>query len=70
MSDVALKAANVELVGYASPAGGTSYSNEVIIQVTGDSGAVRQAVIAAREAGNALLGTMGAKPANGFPSYI
>jgi microcompartment protein PduB len=58
MSDMAVKTANVELVGYASPAGGTSYSNEVIIMVTGDSGAVRQAVIAAREIGKKLLETM------------
>ena len=58
MSDVAVKTANVELVGYASPAGGTSYSNEVIIMVTGDSGAVRQAVIAAREIGKKLLESM------------
>lgn len=70
ISDVALKAANVEVVGYSSPAKGTSFTNEVILTVSGDSGAVRQAVIAAREAGVALLGTLGSKPANSFPSYI
>jgi len=70
MSDVALKAANVELVGYASPAKGTSMTNEVILFMSGDSGAVRQSVIAAREAGMALLGALGDKPANSFPSYI
>jgi microcompartment protein PduB len=70
MADVALKAANVEALGYSSPAGGTSLSNEVILTVSGDSGAVRQSVIAAREAGNNLLGAMGSKPVNGFPSYI
>jgi microcompartment protein PduB len=58
MADTALKAANVELVGYASPAGGTSFSNEVIVFVSGDSGAVRQAIIAAREVGKKLLGPM------------
>ncbi|MFZ5975520.1 MAG: propanediol utilization microcompartment protein PduB [Bacillota bacterium] len=58
MADTALKAANVDLVGYASPAGGTSFSNEVIIFVSGDSGAVRQAIIAAREVGKKLLGPM------------
>jgi len=58
MADTALKAANVDLVGYASPAGGTSFSNEVIVFVSGDSGAVRQAIIAAREVGKKLLGPM------------
>ena len=59
MADSAVKAANVEVLGYASPAGGTSYSNEVILFVCGDSGAVRQAVIAAREVGVKLLETLG-----------
>lgn len=70
IADVALKAANVDVVGYSSPAKGTSFSNEVILTISGDSGAVRQSVIAAREAGCALLGAMGAKPTNGSPSYI
>lgn len=70
IADVALKAANVDVVGYSSPAKGTSFSNEVILTVSGDSGAVRQSVIAAREAGVALLGTLGSKPVNSFPSYI
>lgn len=70
IADVALKAANVEVVGYSSPAKGTSFTNEVILTVSGDSGAVRQSVIAAREAGVALLGTLGSKPVNSFPSYI
>jgi len=70
IADVALKAANVEVVSYSSPSNGTSMTNEVILNVCGDSGAVRQAVIAARETGIALLGTLGGKPENGFPSYI
>jgi microcompartment protein PduB len=70
MADAALKAANVDAISYSSPAKGTAMSNEVILTISGDSGAVRQAVIAAREAGNCLLGAMGEKPANGFPSYI
>ena len=70
MSDVALKAANVDLVGYASPAKGTSMTNEVILFMSGDAGAVRQSVIAARDTGIALLGSLGDKPANSFPSYI
>lgn len=56
MSDGALKAANVELIGFASPDnGGTKYSNEAIIFVCGDAGAVRQAVYAAREIGKQAL---------------
>ena len=70
MADTAVKSANVEVVGYASPANGTSFSNEVILQICGDSGAVRQAIIAAREIGCELLGTLGAKPKNDRPSYI
>jgi microcompartment protein PduB len=64
MADTAVKSANVDIVGYASPGGGTSFSNEVIVFLSGDSGAVRQAIIAAREAGLPLLETLGgeAKP--------
>lgn len=58
MADTALKAANVELIGLSTPAAGTSFSNEVIAFVAGDSGAVRQAIIAAREVGKKLLGPM------------
>ncbi|GKT02927.1 propanediol utilization microcompartment protein PduB [Furfurilactobacillus sp. WILCCON 0119] len=70
MADAALKAANVDVLSFASPAYGTSYSNEGILHISGDSGAVRQAVIAAREVGLDLLGTLGGKPTNDFPSYI
>jgi len=65
MADVAVKSANVDVIGYASPSAGTSNSNEVILQISGDSGAVRQAVISAREVGKQLLGTMGDEPVNG-----
>ena len=68
MADTAVKAANVTVVGYASPGnGGTSHSNEAILFISGDSGAVRQSVISAREVGLALLGSMGDEPQ---PSYI
>ncbi len=71
MADTALKSANVDVIAYNSPAnGGTSFSNEVILVVSGDSGAVRQAVISAREIGKTLLGTLGSEPTNDFPSYI
>lgn len=41
MADTALKSANVEVVAYSSPAHGTSFSNEAILVISGDSGAVR-----------------------------
>lgn len=59
LADVAAKAATVNAVGYATPGnGGTSYSNEVIFTFSGDSGAVRQSVIAAREVSLKLLATL------------
>ncbi|MBS4749728.1 propanediol utilization microcompartment protein PduB [Granulicatella sp. zg-ZJ] len=70
MADTAVKAANVDVIGYASPSDGTSFSNEVILFISGDSGAVRQAVISAREVGKTLLGTLGDEPTNSQPSYI
>lgn len=70
MSDVAVKTANVEVCGYASPAGGTSYSNEVIIMITGDSGAVRQAVLAAKEVGLKVLEAMAGPAPSVTKPYI
>ena len=58
LADTAAKAATVQAVSYASPANGTSFSNEVIFTFTGDSGAVRQAVIAARDVGKKLLAAL------------
>ena len=45
-------------------------SNEVILQISGDSGAVKQAVKAARDVGLALLETMGERPKNKGNAYI
>ncbi len=70
MSDTAVKTASVEVVGYASPAGGTSYSNEVIIMITGDSGAVRQAVLAAKDVGKKLLEAMAGPAPSVTKPYI
>lgn len=70
MADTALKTANVELVTYASPNAGTAHSNEVIITITGDSGAVRQSVISAREVGLAIMGSMGYYPESTTKPYI
>lgn len=62
MADVAMKTADVELVTYSSPMVGTCFSNEIIITFSGDSGAVRQAVMAAREVGLSVLRGMGQDP--------
>lgn len=72
LADVAMKAANVELVSYTSPAGGEgfTYQNEVTITITGDSGAVRQAVKASIEVGKKLLGAMGDEPKSCSTPYI
>lgn len=70
MIDTAVKAADVEVLGFASPARGTSLTNEVFIWVTGDSGAVRQAVIAGREVGNRLLAAWGEAPRSMGTPYI
>lgn len=70
MADTALKAANVEVLGYCSPSKGTSFSNEVILTVCGDSGAVRQAVLAAKEVGVKLLEAMGGPAPSSANPYI
>lgn len=70
MADTALKAANVEVLAYSSPAKGTSFSNECILAVCGDSGAVRQAIIAAREVGIKLLETMAGPAPSATTPYI
>ena len=69
MADTAVKSANVDVVGYRSPSS-SAMSNEVILQISGDSGAVKQAVKAARDVGLALLETMGDVPKNTGCSYI
>lgn len=70
MIDTAVKAADVEVLGYGSPKHETSLTNEVFIWVTGDSGAVRQAVIAGREIGNTLLSAWGEAPKSLSTPYI
>ncbi len=70
LADTAVKASTIDVIGYASPAAGTSYSNEVISFFSGDSGAVRQAIIAAREVGRGLLGALGAYPESVTTPYI
>lgn len=62
LADTAVKAATVDVIGYASPAAGTSFSNEVILFISGDSGAVKQSLLAAKDVGKQLLGAMDASP--------
>ncbi|WP_301859737.1 propanediol utilization microcompartment protein PduB [uncultured Megasphaera sp.] len=70
LADTAVKAANVEVVAYSSPKNGTSFSNEVILCFSGDSGAVRQAVKAAIAVGKKLLGALGDEPKSTTTPYI
>ncbi|MBP9478058.1 MAG: propanediol utilization microcompartment protein PduB [Sebaldella sp.] len=70
LADTAVKAATVDVIGYSSPSHGTSYSNEVILCISGDSGAVKQAVISAREIGIKLLGQLGSVPVTDTKPYI
>ncbi|WP_331715586.1 BMC domain-containing protein [Tessaracoccus coleopterorum] len=57
-----MKASTIDVIAYSSPAKGTSFSNEVICAFSGDSGAVRQAIVAARDVGRGLLGALGHTP--------
>ncbi|MDH5105173.1 MAG: propanediol utilization microcompartment protein PduB [Lentilactobacillus diolivorans] len=70
MADTAIKTAGVNVLSFASPGHGTSFSNEGMVHISGDSGAVRQAVMAGREVGLKLLSQLGGTPKNDFPSYI
>lgn len=70
LADTVVKAANVDVISYSSPAKGTSFTNEVILTFSGDSGAVRQALITAREAGVELLGTLGDTAVSTTVPYI
>ncbi len=70
MIDTAVKAADVEVLGLGTPKKNTSFTNEVFVWITGDSGAVRQAVVAGREVGNKLLGAWGQKPKSSGTPYI
>lgn len=59
MADVAAKSAPLDIVKIGTPGNGeTSFSNEVMVGFSGDSGAVKQAVMSAREIGMQLLKAM------------
>ncbi len=67
MADRAVKAADVDIIDIATPDYGTSHSNEFMLFVKGDSGAVKQAVIEAREAGIKSLEVLGGPVAASGP---
>lgn len=70
MVDAAIKSADVECIGYLGPTTGLSYTNEVVGLFSGDAGAVRQAIITARDVGCRLLGSLGAYPNSLGVPYI
>ena len=72
LSDMAVKAANVDIVDYTSCTSGSgfSFANEFTMTITGDSGAVRQAVKATIEPGKKILSGFGGKAeCVGVPYY-
>jgi|SRR5690625_2665041 len=70
LADTAVKAADVKVINYSSPAKGTSFTNEVILAISGDSGAVRQSVLSAKDTGLQLLGALGSEPVSTTTPYI
>ena len=62
MADLAVKSAPVEIVKYMTPDKGTSHSNEVILALSGDASAAKEAVLSARQVGLELLIGMGSYP--------
>ncbi len=69
LCDTAIKAAEIKVISYSSPST-TSHTNESILTFCGDSGAVRQAIIAAREVGIKLLEVMGGPAPSTTEPYI
>ena len=62
MADAAMKSASVKITRYMTPSIGTSHSNEVIVALSGDASAVKEAVLTARQIGLELLISMGSYP--------
>ena len=70
MADAAVKSADVKIVKYMTPDHGTSHSNEVIIAFTGDTSAVKNAVLRGREIGLELITTMGEYPSGPSEPFL
>lgn len=62
MADKAMKASSVKIIKYMTPSIGTSHSNEIILAISGDASAVKEAVLQARQIGLELLIAMGSYP--------
>lgn len=62
MADTAMKSSSVRIIRYMTPTIGTSHSNEVILALSGDASAVKEAVLQARQIGLELLIAMGSYP--------
>ena len=60
--NTAMKASAVHITRYMTPSIGTSHSNEVILAISGDASAVKEAVLQARQIGLELLIGMGSYP--------
>ena len=67
MADLAVKSSPVEVIKYMTPDQGTSHSNEVIVAVTGDADAVKNAVLTV---GLQLLVSMGSYPESPATPYL
>ncbi len=70
MADLAVKSSPVDIIKYMTPNRGTSHSNEVIVAVTGDASAVKNAVLTARDIGLQLLVSMGSYPKTPSIPYL
>lgn len=70
MADLAVKSSPVEIIKYMTPDKGTSHSNEVIVAVTGDASAVKNAVLTARRIGLQLLVSLGSYPETPSVPYL
>lgn len=67
MADSAVKSAGITITKYMTPNIGTSHSNEVIIAFSGDTSAVKTAVLKGREIGLQLLTAMKSRPESPSP---
>ena len=63
-ADTAMKAAPVHIVWHGTPSVNLSMTNEIIIGISGDYGAVKKAVDTAYQKGSELIRTFGSTPAS------
>ncbi len=70
MADKAVKSAGITLTRYMTPSLGTAHTNEVIVAFTGETTAVKTAVLAAREVGLSLLQAMGGEAKGPSAPYL